>query len=109
MNNEISNKQRIALWKQVLSDIESEKRGMIITSGICFYLKRELRKLNILDASEVIWIKDCFPELLPYKPLHKLDYQLWWERKNHDFRIKVIKEIINQLEEEQLLYPIKTE
>lgn len=109
MNNEISTEQRLQIWNEVLNiykfhQVELEN-GI---GGICINLMDMMKKFNIYIYSSNAAL-DTFPELLKYKPLGILPHELWWKHNDFETRINVIKEIINQLEEEQLLYPTKTE
>ena len=111
MSKEIHLSQRIAIWNKVLEGLLDEQLHFNYSLGICKYLARAIMNEGISDnfVQASINLPRLFPEFDKYRPTYKQWFEMWWKRDEHTKRINVVKEIINQLEEEQLLYPNKTE
>lgn len=91
----MSEQQKIEAYKFALFCLENTGEHEL---GICFLLYDYMERENLVDRCALVRINDYFPELIKHKPDAKIGY--WFPRNavGTASRIKLLKEIIQNLE-----------
>ena len=98
---ELTKKERNAIYKKALVfylyDIDGDGDGVL--GGLCFYLRRSWRSINInCPFVEEEEIKIYFPEIWKHRPESRYSRDFWWNRERTKRRIFTLESAIKETE-----------